>query len=336
MSNKTRIGVIGVGHLGNAHVRILAGHEECELVGCFDIIKEKSENAAKEADTRSFDSADELIASCDAVSLVVPTSEHHACAMQVIEAGKHLFVEKPIASSVEEARQIVESAAAKGLKLMVGHIERFNPAVCALKDKITYPSFIEAHRLAPFNYRGLDVAVIFDLMIHDIDLCLHLTGSEIVDVQASASAVITQTMDIANARLTFASGCVANLTASRISPKGMRKVRIFQPGGYISMDLNEPSAEVYRLLDSDDSEGDTSGFSTSMDFADTGKKITYNRPKIAKYDMLTAELGSFLNSIVSDHPTEVTGEQALTALTVAAEIESIADKGLNNLKSHLT
>jgi predicted dehydrogenase len=325
--------VVGVGHLGKAHVRVLSELDSCELVGCHDIVTGKSEKAAKEFNTQAFSSAQELIKKCDAVSLVVPTSEHHKCAMDILNSGKHLFVEKPIASTSDQAAEVVRLADTSGLKLMVGHIERFNPALKSLKDRITYPSFIEAHRLAPFNPRGLDVAVIFDLMIHDIDLSLHLTGSQVTNIQASASAVVSDKMDIANARLTFASGCTANLTASRISPNAMRKLRIFQPNGYISFDLGKPSAEIYQLVDNDDSS--PSGGAFSMAFGDTGKKIVYDKPQIKGYDMLTAELASFIDSIESGNPVPVTGEEASEALRIASEIENIAQAGLDNLRTHL-
>jgi predicted dehydrogenase len=334
MANRLKIGVIGVGHLGRAHVRVLSEIDSCELVGCHDVVAEKSKKAAEEFNTQAFSSAQELIDKCDAVSLVVPTSEHHKCAMEVLNSGKHLFVEKPITSTTDQAAEIVGLADSSGLKLMVGHIERFNPALKSLKDRITYPSFIEAHRLAPFNPRGLDVAVIFDLMIHDIDLCLHLTRSKVLDIQASAAAVVSDKMDIANARLTFASGCTANLTASRISPNAMRKLRIFQPNGYISFDLGEPSAEIYQLV-GEDSDTQSGSGSFSMAFGDTGKKIVYDKPVIKGYDMLTAELASFIDSIETGEPVPVTGEEASEALRIASEIENIAQAGLDNLRAHL-
>jgi predicted dehydrogenase len=335
MSDRLKIGVIGVGHLGRAHVRILSGIQECELVGCHDIVFEKAEQAAEGLGFEAFATAAELIDRCDAISLVVPTSEHHKCGMDVLKAGKHLFVEKPISDAVEDARELSDYADDMNLKLAVGHIERFSPVVKAMAGRIGYPSFIEAHRLAPFNFRGLDVAVVFDLMIHDIDLCLYLTGSNVVDIQASAAAVVSDHMDIANARLTFESGCVANLTASRISPNGMRKIRIFQPAGYISMDLAKLSADVYRLIERDEVSPDSNGFSTSVDFGETGRKITFSKPTIESYDMLTAELMAFIESVVNDSPVACSGKEAITALSIAADIERIAEIGLSNLRSHL-
>ncbi len=332
--DRPRIGVIGVGHLGRAHVRVLSGIETCALIGCYDIVREKSNNAAREFSTTSFADVHDLIGRCDAVSVVVPTSEHRICALEVLRSHKHLFVEKPIASTIEEAREIVSVANSMDVKLMVGHIERFNPALKSLKGSITYPSFIEAHRLAPFNPRGLDVAVILDLMIHDIDLCLHLTGSEVTDIQASAAAVVLDKMDIANARLTFASGCTANLTASRISPKAMRKLRLFQPNGYISFDFREPSAELYHLVERD-VEAPSRGRSFSMPLGDTGKEVIYNKPAIESYDMLTAELRSFIESIETGKPVAVSGEEALKALSTALDIERKAQAGLDNLRTHI-
>ncbi len=335
LSDKLKIGVIGVGHLGRAHVKVLSQIDSCELTGCYDIEFKKAETAAAEFGTTAFSDVSELIDNSVAISLVTPTSEHHKCALDILSADRHLFIEKPIATSVDQAQEVIALAKRSNLKLMVGHIERFNPAVKALADRIKFPSFIEAHRLASFNFRGLDVAVIFDLMIHDIDLCLHLTGSKVIDIQASASAVVTEHMDIANARLTFESGCVANLTASRISPKAMRKVRIFQPKGYISFDLGGPSAEVYRLLEQDESMSETVGFSTTVDFGETGKKIAYHKPSIQSFDMLTAELTSFIDSVRNDTPVAVSGEEAVEALQVASDIERIAEAGLEKLRSHL-
>jgi predicted dehydrogenase len=334
VQRKLKIGVIGVGHLGRAHVRILSKLERVEFVGCFDVLPAKSQASANEFGVRAFDDAQKLIAECEAISLVVPTSEHHRCAAPILSAGKHLFVEKPIASNVVQAQDLISMAARAGVSLMVGHIERFNPAVTLLRSRITRPTFIEAHRLSQFNFRGLDVAVIHDLMIHDIDLCLHLVGSEITDIQASAAAVVSERMDIANARLTFASGCVANLTASRISPKPMRKLRIFQPKGYISMDLGDQTAEIYRLLDREDAQQDTAGFSTSVDYGDTGKKIVFTKPDIDRYDMLTAELSSFVDSVLDNKPVAVTGDEAMRALRVAMDIERIALAGLERLQHH--
>ncbi len=332
MSDRLRIGVIGVGHLGKAHVRILSELESCELVGCYDINADRSAEVSQEYGAKAFSDSRQLVEACDAISLVVPTSEHHKCALEILDSGKHLFIEKPIASTVEQAEEIVKAADSRNLSLMVGHIERFNPALVSIRDQITFPSFIEAHRLAPFNFRGLDVAVIFDLMIHDIDLCLHLTNSEVVDIQASASAVISDKMDIANARITFESGCTVNLTASRISPNGMRKLRMFQPYGYISIDFKEQNAEVYRLIDKG---SEVPGTSMSMAYGDTGKKIVYSKPKIDKYDMLSAELDSFVQSVLSGKSTSVTGLDGLRALKIASEIETTAQMALDKLHAHI-
>jgi predicted dehydrogenase len=332
---KPRVGVIGVGHLGRAHVRVLSGLDSCELVGCNDIVREKSEKAAEDFDSVAFPSAQELIERCDAVSVVVPTSEHHRCAMDVLRSRKHLFLEKPIATTTEQAHEIVSLADSLGVKLMIGHIERFNPALEALRQSITYPTFIEAHRLARFNPRGLDVAVIYDLMIHDIDLCLHMVRSDVVDIQASAAAVVTEKMDIANARLGFANGCTANLTASRISPNAMRKLRLFQPHGYISFDLKEQSAEVYRLIGKNETIPDGSGYSMAMAFGNTDKKIVYRKPDIRKYDMLTAELESFIQSINAGESVAATGYDGLAALRVASEIERIAQMSLDEINTRL-
>ena len=273
MESKLNVGLVGVGHLGRVHLAKLLNIEFCNLVGFYDIDREKSAKISKETHTKSAKTLDDLLDKADVVSVVVPTRAHYEVGKRVIEAGKHIFMEKPFTETVEQGRELLDMAGARHLKFGVGHIERFNPAVQAMQGKIGRPVFIEAHRLNPFNPRGLDVAVISELMIHDIDLCLYFTQSKVVDIQASAVQVLSDKMDIANARLTFENGCVANLTASRISPAGMRKIRIFQKDNYLSFDLKDKKVDSYSLVDENFDSKNLKGFSTSFEYWETGKKI---------------------------------------------------------------
>jgi predicted dehydrogenase len=243
-----RIGVLGAGHLGKIHLRLLNQSDKYELVGFYDPDQENAKQVSAEWGYRSFDSISELIQAVDVVDIVTPTLSHFECAQEAIVAGKHIFLEKPIANTVAEAEEIIRLADQYQVKGQVGHIERFNPAFKAVKDKINNPMFIETHRLAEFNPRGTDVPVVLDLMIHDIDAILSVVKSEIVQINASGVAVISDSPDIANARLQFKNGCVANITASRISLKNMRKSRFFQRDAYISVDYLEKSVEVKMLL----------------------------------------------------------------------------------------
>jgi len=312
---KIRYGVIGVGALGKHHARwakVIAG---MELAGIYDINSGRAQETAKELGCPVFSSLAELFIACDAVSIAVTTSSHWEVARQVIEAGKHLLIEKPIAATIEEADNIVAAARAKGVKLMVGHIERFNPAVLTLAGYDIRPRFIEAHRLAAFNPRGADVAVILDLMIHDIDLALYLIKSPIKQVTASAVAVISDSEDIANARLTFANGAVANLTASRISLRPMRKLRLFQESGYFSLDLAEKQADLYRLLDGQPRDGEM-----AIPLGQSGRNLGYFKATNKATDMLQAELESFAAAIRENKSPAISGEEGRDALAVALAV----------------
>jgi predicted dehydrogenase len=229
-----KIGVIGAGYLGKIHIRLLKEIKEFEVVGFYDSNDENSKKITTEFGISSFSSAKELIDKCDAIDVVTPTKFHFEYAKIVIEKGKHLFVEKPITSTIDEAQELVKLAEEKEVKVQVGHVERFNPAFTAIQKDCNNPMFIEAHRLAEFNPRGTDVPVVHDLMIHDIDIILKIVDSKIKSIHGSGVSIISDTPDIANARIEFENGCVANLTASRISFKSMRKTRIFQKDAYIT------------------------------------------------------------------------------------------------------
>lgn len=251
MKDKVKVGVIGVGHLGQTHARLLRQIESADLVGIFDIDDVKSQSISKELGIKVFNSVEDMMDGVEAVSIVTPTSFHHEVAAKVMKSGKHCFIEKPITSTVEEAENICRLAKEKKVKVQVGHIERFNPAVLALSNLKLEPMFIESHRLAQFKPRALDVAVVLDLMVHDIDLILHFVKSPVVNIDASGVGVISDTVDIANARIKFKNGTVANLTSSRISQRQMRKMRLFQRDAYISLDFADGIAEVYRAAKPD-------------------------------------------------------------------------------------
>ncbi len=323
--SKIKIGVIGVGHLGEHHARIYSELQQAELVGIYDIDSEKAKAKAEKYRTGYFGELDQLLRKVEAVSLVVPTSSHYEMAKKVLNHGIHILIEKPITETVEQAEELIRIAKEKVLTLQVGHIERFNPALKAIEGIKLEPKFVESHRLSSFQERGTDVAVILDLMIHDLDLILYLVKDEIKSMQASAVSVITETEDIANARITFERGCVANITASRISARPMRKLRIFQKNSYLSLDFLEKSAEVYSLVEAEK-------IKTSMEktivgqipIERTGKTIVYEKPQIKKEDMLTSELSSFLHAVDTKTPPIVTGEQAKGALELALNIRKEA------------
>lgn len=321
--SKLKTAVVGVGALGRHHLRWMSQLDNSELVGVYDIDSEKTNQYATEYKIKPFGSLDELISNVEAVSIVVPTTVHHEIASTLINAGIHCLIEKPVTLNVEQAKELDNLAQSKGVKVTVGQIERFNPAVSSLTDFNIKPSFIEAHRLAGFDPRGTDVAVILDLMIHDIDLVLTLVQSEVVDIQASGVAVISEKIDIANARLTFKNGTVANLTASRISLNPMRKLRIFQKSGYFSLDLSKKQADIYRLAEKD---SDESGFRVPL--GKSGKDVLYVKKEDNGEDMLGKELGTFLQSVIDDSPVAVPVSQAAEALRVALEIERISKESI--------
>lgn len=313
-----KTGVVGVGALGKHHLRWYSQLAESELVGFYDIEGKTAQKFASEYNVKAFDSLEQLADNVEAVSIAVPTTAHFETAAFLIERGIHCLIEKPISTTVEQGTELGRLAKKHGVKVTVGQIERFNPAVISLDSATVEPSFIEAHRLAAFDPRGTDVAVVLDLMIHDIDLCLMLIGSKVADIQASAVAVISDTTDIANARLTFENGAVANLTASRISLNAMRKLRIFQNSGYFSLDLAKKQADIYRLASKDEkSEG------LRLPLGKSGREISYMKKSDSGEDMLGAEIGSFLKCIIEDAKPAVSVDEGVEALRVALEVERI-------------
>jgi predicted dehydrogenase len=318
--NKLPVGVIGVGHLGSLHAKMFADIVTAELVGVTDIDQSRADKIAKEYNTKAFSSIDELLPNVQAISIATPTSTHFSIAHQAIAKGIHLFIEKPITSTTQEAESLVRLAKEKGVKIQVGHIERFNPALLALEKYHLKPMFIESHRLAQFNPRGTDVAVVLDLMIHDIDIILSLVSSPVVKIDANGIAVVSDHIDIANARLQFENGCVANVTASRISQKKMRKMRMFQRDAYISVDFLEGSAEIFHLVDSNNA---STSMLMKLGEIGTGSKkraIVYEQPEIKDVNALKYELELFINAVQTDCEPVVTAEEGLLALQIAHEI----------------
>jgi len=316
-----RVGVVGTGRLGREHVRVLKKVSEVEHVACYDVVTERAEGVARKNGAEAFSDLHEMMDSVDAVSIVVPTVKHAEISIQALERGNNIFVEKPIAASVPEAEQIIEAARKAQRVLQVGHIERFNAAVRDCRQYIKSPAFIEVHRLAPFTVRGIDVSVIMDLMIHDIDLLSWFLGKKPVDIRAKGAAILTSAPDIVNARLEYDDGCVANLTASRVSIEPMRKVRIFSDESYISMDLLRGAVRRFRK---------------GSKFYETAARLQtqqLNPEDVSLHDVLDIEetktegeeplfneLQSFCRTVANGDLPAVTGEDGLMALEVATDV----------------
>ncbi len=314
-----KIGVIGAGHLGKIHIRLLKEIQEFEFVGFYDSNDENAQKIASEFDIKSFQSAEELIEICDTIDIVTPTKFHFEYAKLVLEKGKHLFVEKPITSTLSEAEELIKLSNGKKLKIQVGHVERFNPAFTAIENDCKNPMFIEAHRLAEFNPRGTDIPVIHDLMIHDIDIMLKIVNSKVKQVNASGVSIISDNPDIANARIEFENGCVANLTASRISFKSMRKTRIFQKDAYIAVDFLEKKAELIKMKDAKNID-DPFALIIDPGKGKIKKQIQFKNPKITENNAIKDELFAFYHAIINDTETKVTIKDAKNALEVAEQI----------------
>jgi predicted dehydrogenase len=313
---KLRIGVLGAGHLGKIHMKCIRElPEQYELVGFFDPSLKSAKEAAAQFELMPFHSMQSLIDSVDVVDIVTPTISHFECAAAAIRNFKHVFIEKPVTTTLEEAKVLIKLANEAGIKAQVGHVERFNPAFKAIQDYIQNPKFIETHRLAQFNPRGTDVSVVLDLMIHDIDIVLAVTKANVRKVSASGVAVLSDTPDIANARLELDNGCVANLTASRISLKSMRKSRFFQRDAYIAVDFLNKESEIVRMKEV---EGEVDPFAVTIDLGEKGKKeIIFDKPTISESNAIRDELSAFASAITNDSPTEVSIEQGTRALEVA-------------------
>ncbi len=313
-----KAGVIGAGHLGKIHLKLLNQSTNYDLVGFFDTDTEAAKNIAKEFGYKNFETISELIKACDMVDVVTPTLFHFDTAREVLKAGRHLFIEKPITKTVEEAESIRELAKANGVRGQVGQVERFNPAFTAVNNQIVNPMFIESHRLAEFNPRGTDVSVVLDLMIHDIDAILSVVKSKVKSVTANGVSVISKTPDIANARIEFENGCVANLTASRISLKNMRKARFFQKDAYISVDFLEKKSEVVKMKDAPEQPDEFAMILTNAE--GVKKQIYFENPQIDPNNAILDELDAFANAINTDTTPVVSLAQGTEALRVAMQV----------------
>jgi predicted dehydrogenase len=318
-----KIGVLGAGHLGKIHLKLISElTSDYQLSGFYDPDPETAAMVSEQMKIHAFNSIDSLIAECDVVDIVTPTVSHYDCAVKSLRLSKHVFIEKPLANTVKEAQLMIGLAKEANVKVQVGHVERFNPAFKAARSFIHQPMFIETHRLAQFNPRGTDVSVVLDLMIHDIDIVLSTVKSAVRKISTSGVAVVSDTPDIANARIEFDNGCVANLTASRISLKNMRKTRFFQKDAYISVDFLKKSSEVVRLKEV---EGETDPLAVILDLGEGKKRkqIWFENPKVDETNAIREELQSFANAIRNNIATEVTIEDGFAALQVAHQV---ADK----------
>ncbi|MGB7392849.1 MAG: Gfo/Idh/MocA family oxidoreductase [Pricia sp.] len=313
-----KVGVIGAGHLGKIHLRLLEASEKYELVGFYDADVKNGKKVSAEFGYPFFEDMATLIDAVEVVDIVTPTLSHFDIAAKAINEGKHIFIEKPITTTHEEAEKLLKLQKKRGVKGQVGHVERFNPAFSAVKHQIHHPMFIEAHRLAEFNPRGTDVPVVLDLMIHDIDAILSVVDSEVKQINASGVSVISNSPDIANARIEFENGCVANLTASRISLKNMRKSRFFQKDAYISVDFLEKKVEVVKMKDAPKEEGD---FDMILQNAEGERKqIYFENPEVHSNNAILDELETFADAINKNTEPIVSLEQGTRALKVALEV----------------
>lgn len=323
MEKKLKAGVLGAGHLGKIHLRLLFQSEKYDLVGFYDENQTVRDTVMKENGFKAFDSATELMDAVEVVDIVTPTLFHHKLAKQAIEKGKHIFIEKPITQTVDQAEELITLADKYGVLGQVGHVERFNPAFLAVKNEIDESMFIETHRLAEFNPRGTDVPVVLDLMIHDIDTVLSVVDSRAKNISASGVSVISETPDIANARIEFENGCVANLTASRISLKNMRKARFFQKDAYISIDYFDKKVEVVKMHDAPEQVGD---FDMVLENAQGKKKrIFFDNPKVPEVNAILMELECFADAIVDNTPIIVPLTQGRNALDIALRITALVE-----------
>ena len=311
-----KVGVLGVGHLGKFHLNNWLVIEGAELVGFFDPNDDIANAVVEKYKLTRFDNAEKLMDACDAVDIVAPTTTHFELCKAAITRGKHVFVEKPLANTMDQARQLVKLTKEANIKFQVGHVERFNPAFLALKNRRLEPMFIEVHRLAQFNPRGTDVSVILDLMIHDIDIILSVVKSNVKSISANGVAVMSDTPDIANVRIEFDNGCVANLTSSRISMKKMRKMRLFQKDAYIGIDFLEKKTEIIKLSSPDDRHVFTFDIETN-----SGKKtIAIANPVIEDGNAIKMELEGFYQAIVQNTDTPVNVVDGFRAMDVAHQI----------------
>jgi predicted dehydrogenase len=311
-----KIGVFGVGHLGKFHLNNWKEIKDVEVVGFYDPSDDAAQDVTEKYQIPRFLDAERLIDAVDVIDVIAPTTYHYNLAKMAIRKGKHVFLEKPMANTMQEAQELVNLVTESRIKLQVGHVERFNPAFIAVRDMDLNPMFIEVHRLAQFNVRGTEVSVILDLMIHDIDIILKMVKSEVKQISASGVAVMTDTPDIANVRIEFNNGCVANLTSSRISMKKMRKMRLFQKDAYIGIDFLNKKTEIIKLK----SPQDIDAFSFDLDTLHGKKTIAVVNPQVPEVNAIKKELESFRDAILNNTPTLVSEVDGYRAMDVAHQI----------------
>lgn len=321
MENKLKIGLIGLGHLGKIHFKCLKDTSFI-IAGVYDIDQNLCKSFADEHGIKFYDSGESLIKDVDALDIVSTTSTHFKWAKKALLAGKHVFVEKPVTASMEEAEILLNLYNERNLKFQIGHVERFNPALLSLKSRKLAPKFIEGHRLANFNPRGNDVSVVLDLMIHDLDIVLDLVKSPIKEIHASGVAILSETPDICNARIEFENGCVANLTASRISLKQMRKLRLFQEDAYISIDFLKKESNLVKLHDLDETNNKADDNWVKIETKNGTKFLEIEIPEVETINSIQLELESFYEAICNETREKVTLEEAFNALKLAHEIVS--------------
>jgi predicted dehydrogenase len=327
-----RIGVLGAGHLGKIHIKCIQQISQFQLVGFFDPDVENSKKVSADFGIPCFGSISELIDAVDVVDIVTPTISHFSCASESLKKSKHVFIEKPIVTTPAEAEILIDLAREANVKVQVGHVERFNPAFIAAQPSIKNPMFIECHRLAQFNPRGTDVPVVLDLMVHDIDIILSVVRSPIRKVSASGVAIVSDTPDITNARIEFDNGCVANLTASRISLKNMRKARFFQKDAYITVDFLEKKSEIVRMKELDAEPDDPMAMVLDLGNNKGLKQIIFEKPEIQQSNAILAELESFRHAISANLNPPVTIEDGYNVLLLAHQILGKVNKSLSNIQ----
>ena len=334
VEKKIKIGLVGLGHLGKIHLKCLQLLPDLfDIVGIYDVDSKVVSEISATSGIKGFTVLEDLLRSCEAIDIVSTTSSHFEVAQQGLALGLHLFIEKPVTATVEEAQTLLNLASQKQQVIQVGHVERFNPAYLAIDSINISPLFIESHRLASFNMRGTDVSVVLDLMIHDLDLILHLVNSPVVSVAASGVCVVSNTADISNARIEFENGCVANVTASRLSMKQMRKMRIFQPDAYLSLDFLEKSSQIIKLSDVPENTEAHNHF--VIDTAKGPKQISIESPQILEVNAIQEELRAFGHSIIHRTDAMVTLEAGVAAVKLAHQIEGLIMEKQNALAAKL-
>lgn len=327
-----KIGVLGAGHLGKIHLKCIQQIPEYELIGFYDSDVANAQKVAEDFNLKAFDSIESLIDATDVVDIVTPTVSHFSCAAQSLKKSRHVFIEKPVVATPEEANELIALARKAKVKVQVGHVERFNPAFLAVQNSLNNPLFIEAHRLAQFNPRGTDVPVILDLMVHDIDIVLSSIRSKVKSISASGVAVVSDTPDITNARITFENGAVANLTASRISLKNMRKARFFQKDAYITVDFLEKQSEIVRMKSISKEPDDPMAMVIDLGEGKGSKQISFEKPDIGPVNAIKMELEKFYEAIINDKTPAVSIEDGVEVLRLAYQILDEVNKNVSQIK----